>query len=484
MHASAFNLYVENFPAPGQLLVHNSFSGAFAVLDESEATLVQRARTGHELDAEERALIEAASWCDPDIGIFVDDLEREHEDYRAWFNEQRAVRELQAIVCLNLTCNFDCPYCCQAEVMDGSVMSFDVLAQTADWLAERAQLLDAERVQILVVGGEPLLYPLRIKSLAARLSSRLDPHGIELALGLITNGYFMDEELVRELLPYGLQHAQVTIDGDRTTHCQSRVSKQGEDTFDRIFDNVIAASKHIHIALNGNYQEDTIAGFAPLIDTLVDAGLTAHHTVSFAPAFEMLSTPAGAASGACDWGSSPHGYRVALHDRILAAGFQTTKLNSVGPCGFHSHNLLAIDPAGNLFKCPGFLGHPDWRVGHVSSGLTERYQHMLDWDVFGSCGSCAHRPNCGGSCVADEMLRTGHMQPKCEKEYLDEVYTHALPRSYLMAIHDDLADAVASFPAPPVPLPEVSEPRLTTQAALPTSGPSSRAIRPAALRVL
>ena len=482
MHASAFNLYVEDFPAAGQLLVHNSFSGAFAVLDEHEAGVLRKTRKHAELDADALAVIEDRGWRDPDVGLVVDCLQQEQAEYESWFAELRTRRVLQAMICINLTCNFDCPYCCQADVMDGSVMSWEVLAQTADWLAARAKHIGAERVQLMVVGGEPLLYPLRIKTLADRLGRALAPDNIEFAFGLITNGYFLTEEMVLDLLPYGLTPAQVTIDGDRTTQCQSRVSKRQEDTFDLIFNNVIAASQHIHIALNGNYQEHTIAGFAPLIDALVEAGLDSQHAVSFSPAFEMLSTPSGSAGGACDWASSPHGYRVALHDRIVAAGFQTTSLASVGPCGFHSHHLLVVDPAGNLFKCPGFLGHPEWRIGHVEGGLTERYQQMLEWDVFSSCGSCAHRPNCGGSCVADEMLKTGQMQAKCEQDYLDEVRVHALPRAYLLAMHDDLDSALASFPPPPVELPRTNDERLSAHVNPPPA--SGRAIRSAALRVL
>jgi uncharacterized protein len=319
-------------------------------------------------------------------------------------------------------------------------------------VASRAIELDMDHVRLTFVGGEPLLHPERIKSIAARVAAALDDHGIEVSLGLITNGYFLTLETVHELLPYGLAVAQVTLDGDETTHRVSRVSKKDEDTFQRIFDNVIAASKVIQVTINGNYQEHTIHGFAPLVDKLAAHALPAGSSINFSPALEILSAPEGSVAGSCNWSSAPYEYQVALHDRIVGNGYFTSTLYSVGPCGFHDYHLFAIDPRGNIFKCPGFLGHPEWRIGHVRSGLTARYEQMLALDLDSTCRGCAHRPNCGGGCVADEMLRTGAPAANCEQPFFEAVKPHVLPRRYLLAVNDR-ERALSKFPAPPAPLP-------------------------------
>jgi uncharacterized protein len=481
MRLSAFNLYVEEFPAPGQVLIHNTFSGAYVVMARDVLETLrrvdrdqgQREREGEgegELEREiEIEPMDIAAWSDPDVGIVVDSLAREEREYHDWFEAQRARPALQSIVAINLVCNFECPYCCQAEIMDGSVMKPEILARTADWLADRALAINADSAHITFVGGEPLLHPDRIKTMAARLRARLDSHGVVLTLGLITNGYYLDDEMVRELVPHGLTVAQVTLDGDESTHHLSRVSKKGEDTFQRIFDNVIAASRHIRISINGNYQEHTIAGFGALVDRLAEAELPRSNPISFSPALQILSAPSGCAAGARNWSNAPYAYQVALHDRILGHGYATARLNAIGPCGFHDRNMYVIDPRGNVFKCPGFLGHPEWRVGHVSSGLTERYEEMLRLDSRATCGGCAHQPNCGGGCVAGEALRTGAMNVNCEIGYLDAVTPHALVRDYLLATSDDRARALSEFPAP-----MEASPRPGQQTA---SGVRSRALR-------
>ncbi|MEM9491773.1 MAG: SPASM domain-containing protein, partial [Myxococcota bacterium] len=220
----------------------------------------------------------------------------------------------------------------------------------------------------------------------------------------------------------------------------------------------------------GNYQDNTISGFGPLIARLAEARMPQGTQMSFTPALETLSASAGSGSGACTWSGSAYQYRVALHDEILRHGFAASPLNVVGPCGFHNRHMYAIDYDGNIFKCPGFLGSPEWRVGHVADGLTERYEQMLQFGVDGRCGDCAHRPNCAGGCIAHEMMATGSTDViNCELEYFDSIKDDAVVRSYLLNTCEDHSAALSEFPRPPVALP---------------AKPAQRGIRPQSLRVL
>lgn len=450
MKLSAFNLYIDDYPTPGATLVHNTFSGAYVVLERTVLEALCRVDRG-ELAGEEVTgggdLDVVAELADPDVGILVTSHCEEERAYKDWFEWKRSRRTLQSIVGINLACNFDCPYCCQAGIMDGSVMSPEVAEQTADWLATRALEIAAEAAHVVFVGGEPLLHVDRIKTLVARLRARVEPSGVPVTIGLITNGYFLDEEMVSELLPYGLTVASVTLDGDETTHHLTRVSRKGENTFSRIFANVVAASRRLRININGNYQQNTVTGFGPLIDKLAAAGMPLDTKITFSPALEALAAPSGSGSGTCTWGAAAAGHRVALHDRILGHGFTTASLDVIGPCGFHERHLYVVDHQGNLFKCPGFLGHPDWRIGHIRTGLGARYDELLQISTGGQCSGCAHQPACAGGCVAHEMLRTGSTQAvNCELEYFETVARDALPRGYLLATHDDVKSAVAKFP--------------------------------------
>jgi uncharacterized protein len=456
MRLSTFNHYVSDYPEPGQTLIHNTFSGAYVVVEDEQLAALRKADRDAALTEEELALAIDDELADPNVGVIVDSLEAEEAEFRAWFERRRSHGSLDVIVGVNLACNFDCPYCCQAEVMDGSVMKPATCDAVADWLAARAIERGLPEIFPMFVGGEPLLHPDRIERILQRLHENVAGRDIKITFGLITNGWFLDDSMIQRFLPYGLSCAQITLDGDETTHGKTRVSKkEGSDTFRRVFDNLIAASRHIRIAVNGNYQDDTLHGFAPLLDKLAAAGLPARNGVGFSPALALLSAPEGAGSGACTWAGSDTSLQVAFHDRILSLGYTANPLDKVGPCELHDRDSFAIDPDGRLFKCPGFLGHPEWAIGHTTTGLTTRYQELLRaTPVATPCGGCSHRPNCGGGCVASEWIKAGTTGGvNCEKGYFDRIERDATIRNFLLASSDSIGSALENFPPPPRSLP-------------------------------
>lgn len=451
MRLSAFNHYVADYPEVGQTLVHNTFSGAYVVLDSDVVTALHKADRGEALTADEAELAGDPDLADPDVAVVVASRKQEEAEFAAWFDRKRRRPVLDVILGINLACNFDCPYCSQATVMDGTVMSEETCDATARWLIDRALAAGVDGVSLAFVGGEPLLHPGRIERIARAVKLAMEQAGKTFQFSLITNGYFLDEAMLDRLCPLGLAGAQVTLDGDETTHARTRVSKKGEDTFARIFGHVIAASRRIRISINGNYQTDTVHGFEPLLAKLEAAGFPDGSRVKFSPALEVLSAAAGTGSGACNFSNSDMSRQVALHDAAIRAGFAPIPLGTIGPCEFHDHHAFAIEPSGTIYKCPGFLGRPEWGIGDVRTGLGERYGRMLSLNPQRECGGCSHRPNCAGGCVAGQWIALGRVEGvNCEHGYFESVKRDATVRGYLLASADSPASAATQFP-PPVP---------------------------------
>lgn len=463
MPLSVFNHYVEDFPETGDTLVHNTFTGAYVVLDSRVIDALRKVDRGEAVDEEELEWAADEELLDPDVGVLVESLQAEEKEFLAWFEKRRDRRQLDCIVGINLACNFACTYCCQADVMDGTVMTRAHASQTGAWLAHRANTAGVQSVFLSFLGGEPLLHPDRIELVVAALKQDLKP-GVEVSFGLTTNGYFLDAAMLERLVSLGLTSTQITIDGDRSTHCTTRVSKKGEDTYDRIFAHAIAASRRIRVRINGNYTENTVSAFPPLLKNLSDAGLPEKSVVSFTPAYDAFGVPEGAG---CKWSSSDTDVRVALHDATFAYGFRPLPLGVVGPCSLHDLHSYTIEPTGNIYKCPGFLGHSEWAIGHVTDGVDEDgYRHILgQTPKRDHCGGCSHRPRCGGGCLAAEWIRSGNTHDvNCEKGYFDETASPAAIRGYLLASAEDVEAAVTQFPRQPTP--------------------RARGVRPASLMVL
>jgi uncharacterized protein len=473
MRPSVFNLLVDEFPEPGHTLIYNTLSGAFLTLDGGERALYDRAAAGDELAA--AALLGAnPGAADADAQFLVPDVATDEREWRRWYEEVvvDGQRALHATVSITFACNFECTYCCQADVLDGHGMKEATARATATWLARRAREIGADAIDLCFIGGEPLLYPGRIEQIAREIRAQLEDTGIALRFSLTTNGLLLTPALVERLRPLGLRGAQVTLDGDETTHDLTRRSKKrGEDTFATIFANVIACASLIDVNVNGNYQDDTVHGFPGLVRKLREAGFPAGARVHFSPALTGLGAPEQGGAGGCTIAGSRPELMLALGDTIARAGFDAGDPMSVGPCAFHWRHAFAIDPDGHVYKCPGFLGKPRWAIGHVERGLDERYEAMLAARPHErACGGCAHRPDCAGGCIAIEWLKTDRAEGvNCEGELFEQLGDAMVKRKYALA----MAAATGEDPFALVPAIE-----------MPLHPPAARGRRSPALRVL
>src|SRR5262249_38236670 len=213
---------------------------------------------------------------------------------------------------------------------------------------------------------------------------------------VVTNGYFLDRAMAKRLRDLGCRLAKVTLDGDETTHDQTRPLKQGKTSFQRVWDNLKEAAKVLPIFINGNYTEKTLPGFPRLIEKLKATGFTSQEVpiIAFKPALDGLASPVE--SSGCR--GSRHSDNAAemmlsLADQIDGAGFCSAIDGlSLGPCGYHNANHFGIDPDGHVYKCSGFLGMPEWAIGHVAkreAPFGELYRQALSPRTLLECGACA-----------------------------------------------------------------------------------------------
>ena len=147
-------------------------------------------------------------------------------------------------------------------------MSLDDSARLSAWIEQRLDELKPKRLTLTFFGGEPLLNMPVVYDQAERAFAACQKRGVTLALGIITNGLLLTEELVDRLLPYGLGYVKVTLDGDRDTHNRMRPLRGGQGTFDRIIENVRKVAGKVRIAVGGNFDADSVASYPALLDFL------------------------------------------------------------------------------------------------------------------------------------------------------------------------------------------------------------------------
>jgi uncharacterized protein len=145
---------------------------------------------------------------------------------------------------------------------------------------------------------------------------------------------------------------------------------------------------------------------------------------------------------------------IAFSDEIRRNGFNAGDPLTVGPCEIHQRHHYSIDPQGHIYKCPGFLGKSEWAVGHVESGLNARWERMASLNPMRECGSCSHRPDCGGGCLAAKWTEAGRVEGvNCEIPFFDKWNDELLKRRWAITVSGDFAEAQSQLPRFDVDIP-------------------------------
>jgi uncharacterized protein len=396
------------------------------------------------LDADEREALVTLT----EHGFIVPSREADREALDKFFTDYREdTDQLRVTVLTTLQCNFACDYCFQGDHGDynknAEKMTMESSARVAGWIDERMNELHPKRLTITFFGGEPLLNLPVMYDMAERAHASCTARGIELVVGIITNGLLLTEEVVDRLLPFGLNYVKITLDGDRDTHNVMRPLRGGQGTFDRIIENVRKVAGKVRIAVGGNFDADSVGSFPALLDFLKDQDFADKLVkVAFKPVIREKKVPKGVIpltvitdkplNGTCMTSAGAGGSSICdscsfvddsmshLREETKKRGFKTVDGVHMGPCEIHKKHAYTIGPNGSLYACPGFTGEPILSTGHIDDrkeswrmSAAERFEHLAAWQ---KCGDCAYIPVCAGGCSVASHTELGDMNtPTCHK---------------------------------------------------------------------
>jgi len=451
MQQSMFNLRVP-LPERGEVFLMNTLTDAQLIVTPDIAGLLDRlsddppSLAPERIDTETREALVTLT----EHGFIVDSRETDRKALDKFFTDTREdTEQLRVTILTTLQCNFACDYCFQGDHGDynkhADKMSMETSAQVAAWIDDRMRELNPKKLSITFFGGEPLINLPVLYDLAERAHRSTQQRGIQLVIGIITNGLLLSEDVVDRLLPYGLNYVKITLDGDRETHNRMRPLRGGQGTFDRIVDNVRHVAHKVRIAVGGNFDADSVESYPALLDFLKEQEFSDKLVkVAFKPIIREKQQPKGLIpltvvntdgkplSGTCMTAAGSGGSSICdtcsfvdeqmshLREETKKRGFPTVDGVHMGPCEIHKKHAYTIGPNGSLYACPGFTGEPTLSTGHIDDRkeswrmtAAERFEHLAAWH---NCGDCAFIPVCAGGCSVASHTELGDMNtPTCHK---------------------------------------------------------------------
>ena len=369
-------------------------------------------------------------------GILVSASEDESQKAQRWYDKIRFDKSCMRLsVLTTYNCNFNCVYCIEDGVKKPVQMDDAYSSLTLDWIKNRAISQGVSNLFVLFYGGEPLLNTKPIYYLAENLYRFTQERSIAFRFAITTNGYLLTEEIIERLLPYGLSSVKVTLDGDKEAHDKKRPHISGKGTFEKITRNLLSVAPKVKVNLSANVDAENIDSLPLLMDFLEETHLKELiHTIDLNP---IMPTMAGdVSSHTCaksEPGARSHpehrgdanilSHILKLKEQMVARGFPVANKLKHVMCGMKQDGgLLVIDPVGQIYTCPAFVGRDEFAVGSLEGQeLSGIHKEIVSKPIEQNCLKCAYFPMCSGGCPYDAYIKTGDCcHTVCNRETLEQ----------------------------------------------------------------
>lgn len=342
-------------------------------------------------------------------GMLVDDsLDETAELIKRFEAEDNNPETFDLTINPTLDCNLRCWYCYETHGK-GTMMTHEVIESIKRLIDNKLSDSDLKRINISFFGGEPLLgWDNVVIPLLRYGAEGCTKHGVKFNCGFTTNGVLLTKNRLDDLTRIGLGDTsfQISIDGNKTLHDNSRVNAAKHPTYDRIMTNVAyAAAKGFKVSLRFNYTPDTLDAFTDVLTDLEE--LPAESRKNIVCSFHQVWQTT---DGNQDNPIKDHADRIAGFFR--ESGFATCsdrKYYRYVCYGDHANHAV-VNYNGDLYKCTAREFSPLTREGVLThdgklqwnSRFTDR---MAVKYAEKACRDCSIMPVCNGGCSQNKLER-------------------------------------------------------------------------------
>lgn len=349
-------------------------------------------------------------------GLVVEDTVDEVALIRSWFELYSRNPNMVHLTLLPAeACNFSCPYCFQyrhrslmmkAEVYDGVFLFVKHLIE------KRGSL----NLELSWFGGEPTLATDCIIGFMERLNSLSN---LCTRAAMVTNGYLLTRETLARLVQSKVTEFQITLDGNRDSHDTLRALKNGEPTFDTIYNNLLSSRDlpmSFELVVRANFLKSNFNLMKGLVKQFAsDFGGDSRYRLYFRPVYHFQTTrddPEVLRGDICTLSQGLSFQEELTRETVRILG-QAPYGRMVDPlprptpswCPAQREQSYIVGADGLLFACDTLVGEPLKSIGSISEdGSLRLLPGALGWrqSVFdeadSTCLGCRLLPVCMGGC--------------------------------------------------------------------------------------
>lgn len=399
MKYSRFNFLLGNGP---RSILYNAVSDGIILLHSDLVPTIMELKEDMERLAEVHADLYASML---QRGMIVEEHLDETECLISfWKKEDTDPAHFYLTILPTLDCNLRCWYCYEEHraKSDLSEATREKIIRFVDKLTGDSQL---KYLHLSFFGGEPLLhFEETVWPLLQSISRICEQREVILLLHFTTNGVLLTPETIKRLLSLNLANrpnVQITLDGNRRQHDQSRHTSDRQPTFDVIV-------HHIHEALRAgftvtnrlNYTQESVDSFIDVLNEYADLTEEEKERLSFD--FQQVWQEGHL--------KEARARALGLAERYKKDAFQIhiDKQYNKSRCRSDADNQVVINYDGKLYSCTGRdMTEPECEGYLADDGVlvfNDRHHYRM-LVKYGNefCRKCKIFPICHGLCSQSKM---------------------------------------------------------------------------------
>lgn len=260
--ASRYNIQTPT--EDGRLIVWNTLRGKISIFPADQKDKVKSMITKRGCEGSLQGMVKYLYDC----GFLVPEGTDEYRLFQHEFGTVHYRQDvLELILLASEDCNFRCSYC--YEDFARGTMKPQVRESIKKLV--RKQLPSLHHLAVSWFGGEPLYGWQAIEDLAPFFREIATESGLSFRSNMTTNGYLLTPDVAEKLISWGVLRYQVTLDGTAEDHNRSRPGRNGEPTFDVIFQNLLALKQRpeaFRLDVRINFDQNTRDRITDFVDLL------------------------------------------------------------------------------------------------------------------------------------------------------------------------------------------------------------------------
>jgi len=273
-----------------------------------------------------------------------------------------------------------------------------------------------KRLEIVWIGGEPLLNLEIMERISAQITTGLDKAGVDYNALVSTNGTLLNQDVANRLKKCRISQIQVSIDVPKAM----KKDNHGVDTLERVLDRISTAADELDIHIRVNLSGDDEREFDELYDSLIQRNL---HNKLKSIHIGHVYIPENGREG-CSAKRVPSRFYLEATRRetakAKALGIPLKSLHALtgaspNACSATCEFSTVIGPGGLLYKCIDDAGLAERAYGSVFLDKCVRPDNLLpwltyDWFKHRMCRDCPVLPQCGGGCAHKRMFQSDSLE--------------------------------------------------------------------------